>query len=370
MNERQKFEEQLTAAGFLEPAHNVVLDEQGYRSACDSYRNRFSTSELWDFIRDYAKENQKTLITKNWDKLKKHLVKKSVVSLNNTFIARMKLRNIKLPKNYETQFTTALDTIVEYVENTNLDDIGYRINKPVPLFNQVLAEVQDMVEMVYNDKKPNINHTNIGLWLNSFKTDPNAKTIAFDVLNKIAEYSNKEIGNIQQELEYYNRNKTDVKLSYSVQTLENVIEYHKHIIEACASITNNHMIVQINNHMNPKKVAEKISKSYLQSHKGLKSIEPEKIVGKKQLITYDVNSRIMKIYNAMPDQTLTFHGCSVKNVDMNNSFEKKVGDIEEIKSWVKMYRQDMMKAYKAVNNTEYKLKSDYINGNSLFLKYY
>ena len=98
------------------------------------------------------------------------------------------------------------------------------------------------------------------------------------------------------------------------------------------------------------------------------SLSPDKVVGKNIVITFDVSQRLMKVIVAEAGKTLSFNRTALMNVDVSKSYEKKISNTDFIKETLSLSKMDILRKLSAIKNTQYILKTLYINSNTLFLR--
>ena len=354
-----KTEAYMTNLKFLgdEPKFNRELSRLDYMKALNWYNYMCTTQDAREYLETFF------LLTERHDDLQKlKNVSDNLIPTTAAWIARMWSKGYDLPESSYEFFNNNIEYTFDLVERLSLEKENQQDQKPVvrnrlkEKQSDLIAEIEEMLDLEVE--------FSLYDWLKMSQVP----------VSYMPAIINKYLPVLEELVEAMEGNDEQLVEAYSFLTkeeLENKALFFNSLIEDAtrySQVEKKERAPRKVKPISPEKQVKNLKFQKEDNHFNLKSIKPERIIGAKELWTFNTKYKVLTVLRALDEKGLQVKGTSILNYDEKNSMSKKTGrQSEEILARVTTGTQ--VARVKALN--ELKTNSQIaqrINENTILLK--
>lgn len=307
---------------YWEPKPNTALTPDALDHALRVYETRRHYHDSVQWFRDYIKAKGPAKLAKVITRIPddQHWIPQTA-----TYLARMKLIDVALPPEKEAEFQNVIKALLGKIK-----DLPIELNptRKGPTYDfDTMGEFNELLDKSENEDWQK--------WMMQRQVGPfTLRHIKTRMIATIAEFE--ELRMIRRRGTIHNDDDLQLLEAYrwlKKPEVREQIEQCQEVVEAVDSILENRK-----REYKPKKArkpsVQKITQlvKYLPAEPvtNIASLPPEKMLGHTQVWIYDSEKRLLKIFQAKAETTLTFHRQSIDSVEESLCFQKKIRKPEEI----------------------------------------
>lgn len=297
---QQKILNQQFFGGEPEPATILLDDRISLIKILNWYSSNIDKSTAYSFLKEYCKNNDMLHIIKNTNEKS---YPKTVYTL-----ARLMNRGYKLADTDQIYFDKTLLSPFKSEENDEAETPVASTNKRSK--DNVLIETIE--EVLDND--------NYSFDIKDYIRNHNIANYKLDECKLYYEPLLQELVHIKQD--------PQLKEAYKKipsKTIKDRIEFLQKLIEACTITKKVRVVVRKPKEVDKAKLLKTFNYKAKDDETGVISINPEKIIGAKELWMFDAKYNVLTKLVANENETLSVKGTTIININENTSISKRAG---------------------------------------------